>query len=102
MHAVREDIISLVQRALRDGPFSMRQLAEDAGLKYDVLRAWAIGRRAPLPENLSRIARGFETRAQQLSALAAELRIAAGEVDSDPEDTRAGDESLPMRVPEHG
>jgi hypothetical protein len=78
MHAVREDIISLVQCALRDGPFSMRQLAEDAGLKYDVLRAWAIGRRAPMPNNLLRIASGFEARAQRLVALAAELRKVAG------------------------
>lgn len=77
MYVVREDIISLVQRALRDGPFSMRQLAEDAGLKYDVLRAWAIGRRAPMPENLSRIASGFEARAARLNAIAAELREAA-------------------------
>ena len=76
---MREDIISLVQRALRDGPFSLRQLAEDAGLKSDVLRAWAIGRRAPLPENLSRIANGFEARATRLNALATELRRAAGE-----------------------
>ncbi len=74
-----EDIIGLVQRALRDGPFSMRQLADDAGLKYDVLRGWAIGRRTPTAENLSRMADGFEQRAHQLQRIAEELRDAATE-----------------------
>ena len=73
-----QDIVGLVQRVLRDGPFSMRQLAEDAGLKYDVLRGWAIGRRIPTAENLSRMADGFERRAQQLRQIADELRQAAG------------------------
>jgi transcriptional regulator with XRE-family HTH domain len=75
----REEILGLVQRVLRDGPFSMRQLAEDAGLSYGVLRAWAMGRRTPTPENLSRIADGFERRAERLHAIIAELRQAAGE-----------------------
>jgi len=85
-----EDIIGLVQRVLRDGPFSMRQLrraglglagqlADDAGLKYDVLRGWAIGRRTPTAENLSRMADGFEQRAHQLQRIADELREAATE-----------------------
>lgn len=72
----REAVVDLVQRVLRDGPFSMRQLAEDAGLSYGVLRAWAMGRRTPTPENLARIAGGFERRAQQLGDIALELRRA--------------------------
>jgi transcriptional regulator with XRE-family HTH domain len=56
----------------------MRQLAEDAGLSYGVLRAWAMGRRTPTPENLSRIADGFERRTEQLQAMVKELRQAAG------------------------
>lgn len=71
------DVTSLVQRVLRDGPFSMRQLAEDAGLKYGVLRAWAMGRRTPTPENVTRIADGFEVRAHKLLEIAAELRDSA-------------------------
>jgi transcriptional regulator with XRE-family HTH domain len=74
-----EDIVGLVQRVLRDGPFSMRQLADDAGVNYDVLRGWAIGRRTPTAENLSRMADGFEQRAQQLRQIADELREAARE-----------------------
>jgi len=75
----REEILAVVQRVLRDGPFSMRQLAEDAGLSYGVLRAWAMGRRTPTPENLSRIADGFERRTERLNAIIMELRRAAGE-----------------------
>jgi transcriptional regulator with XRE-family HTH domain len=72
-----EDIVALVQRVLREGPFSMRQLADDTGLKYDVLRGWAIGRRTPSAENLSRMADGFEARAELLQQIAHELRDAA-------------------------
>lgn len=75
----REEIVALVQRVLRDGPFSMRQLAEDAGLSYGVLRSWAMGRRTPTAENLSRMADGFDQRAQQLRQVAEELRKAARE-----------------------
>lgn len=75
----KEETVGLVQRVLRDGPFSMRQLADDAGLSYGVLRAWAIGRRTPTPENLARIARGFERRAEKLHQLAAELTDVADE-----------------------
>lgn len=75
----REEVLGLVQRVLRDGPFSMRQLAEDARLSYGVLRAWAMGRRTPTPENLSRIADGFERRVERLHGIITELRRAAGE-----------------------
>lgn len=77
----KEPLASLVERALRDGPFSMRQLADDASLKYDVLRAWAIGRRNPSSENLIKIAEGFERRAELLTQLGIELRRAARERD---------------------
>lgn len=79
----REEILGVVQRVLRDGPFSMRQLAEDAGLSYGVLRAWAMGRRTPTPENLSRIADGFERRTERLHAIITELRQAAGDGSKD-------------------
>jgi transcriptional regulator with XRE-family HTH domain len=68
----------LVQRALKEGPFSMRQLAETMMLSYGVLRAWAMGRRTPKPDNLEQLAAGFEKRAAILTDLAAELRQAAG------------------------
>jgi len=57
----------------------MRQLADDAGLSYGVLRAWAMGRRTPTAENLSRIAGGFERRAEKLREIAQELQQVANE-----------------------
>jgi hypothetical protein len=78
---VREGVAAAVQRALRDGPFSMRQLAEDAGLKYGVLRAWAMGRRTPTSENVARIADGFERRAHKLLSIAVSLRVIVQEQD---------------------
>ena len=67
----------IVQRALQNGPFSMRQLAEDAGLSYNTLRAWASDLRTPQEEYLSKLAVGFRTRADKLNAIAEELERAA-------------------------
>ncbi len=73
----RNEVAILVQQVLKEGPFAMRQLAEDAGVSYGVLRGWAIGRRIPTPENLRKLALGFERRAQRLQTIAEELRRAA-------------------------
>jgi transcriptional regulator with XRE-family HTH domain len=72
-----EDQITLIQRALEEGPFSIRALAEDAGISYDSLYSWARGRRTPKPENLRQVADGFDRRAERLKELAEELRKAA-------------------------
>jgi hypothetical protein len=63
-----------VRRALRDGPFAMRQLAADAGLSYDVLRSWRSGRRRPNRDSVRKLASGLARRADRLAALATELR----------------------------
>lgn len=68
----------IVERALKEGPFAMRQLADDAGVSYGVLRGWAIGRRTPTPENMRKLAIGFRERSQKLDKLATELERAAG------------------------
>jgi transcriptional regulator with XRE-family HTH domain len=66
-----------VQRILRDGPFSMRQWAEESGLSYAALRAWAAGARVPEPESLQKLAGGLRQRIDSLSAMVAELDRAA-------------------------
>lgn len=63
-----------VRRALREGPFAMRQLAADAGLSYDVLRSWRSGRRHPNRESIRKLASGLSKRSDRLKALAGELR----------------------------
>ena len=69
----------LVQKALESGPFSMRQLADDAGLKYATLRAYAMGRRTPSGDTIRRLAAGLRRRAARLQELADELEHAAEE-----------------------
>ncbi len=68
----------VVRRAVAGTVCSRRTVAADAGLSYDAVRAWSIGRREPTPENMLRLAESFERRADRLRALAAELREAAG------------------------
>jgi transcriptional regulator with XRE-family HTH domain len=72
-----EDLSRLIQRALEDGPFSIQQLGEEAGISYDTLYSWAKRRRAPRPENLQQLARGFDQRAKKLQEIAESLRRAA-------------------------
>lgn len=72
----------LVKNALKEGTFSMRQLAEREGISYGVLRAWASGRRTPEPDNLHRLAAGFRRRAELLQKLADQMDGAAGEGES--------------------
>lgn len=63
-----------VRKALRDGPFAMRQLAQDSGLSYDVLRSWRSGRRRPNPDSVRKLADGLARRADALRELARDLR----------------------------
>lgn len=67
-------ITETVRRALREGPFAMRQLAADSGLSYDVLRSWRSGRRRPNPESVRKLADGLSRRSDVLRELARELR----------------------------
>jgi hypothetical protein len=66
-----------VRRALREGPFAMRQLAADAGLSYDVLRSWRSGRRRPNADSIRKLALGLAKRSDRLRALASEVKRSA-------------------------
>ena len=67
-------ITETVRRALRDGPFAMRQLASDSGLSYDVLRSSRSGRRRPNPDSVRKLADGLARRSDALRDLARDLR----------------------------
>lgn len=67
-------ITETVRKALREGPFAMRQLAADSGLSYDVLRSWRSGRRRPNPESVRKLADGLSRRSDALRDLARDLR----------------------------
>ena len=68
----------LIQRVLDEAPFSMRQLAEEAGISYDAIRSWAADRRTPRPENLEHLAIALEQRGFRLHEIAAEIRRVTG------------------------
>lgn len=53
---------------------SQYQLARDSGLSYAALHAWIIGKRAPRPESLLRLAEGLEARAEELQRMAEKVR----------------------------
>lgn len=63
----------LIRRALREGPFDMKDLATEAGISYDALYSWAKGRRNPTPESIAQLAAGLRARAAKLVKLAEEL-----------------------------
>lgn len=65
---------ALIQRVLSEAPFSMRQLADEAGISYDAVRSWATDRRTPRPENLEHLAVALQRRASRLQEIAEELR----------------------------
>lgn len=63
-----------VQRVLEGAAFTMRQVAENAGVSYVTVRQWKSGRRVPDAENRDRLAEAFEKHAARLRELAGELR----------------------------
>ncbi len=68
----------LIEKVIRQGPFSMRDLADVAGVSRDALYSWAAKRRTPQPDSLRRLAAGLRERGEHLQELAAELERAAG------------------------
>lgn len=74
----REEVARAVQDALRSGPFSLRDLAEDMTGSYGTLREWSRGARVPTDASVERIATSLEGRARILLQLAERLRHAIG------------------------
>jgi transcriptional regulator with XRE-family HTH domain len=79
---------AMIQRVLDEAPFSMRQLAEEAGISYDAIRSWAADRRTPRSENLEHLARALERRGTRLQAIADDVRQV----------TRSGGNDAPPRT----
>jgi transposase-like protein len=73
----QEAVEDIVQRALQEGPFAMRQLAAECGLSYDVLRSWRSGRRRPNRASVQRLAQGLSRRADALKEISRELKRVA-------------------------
>lgn len=73
----RDEVAQAVQDALRSGPFSLRDLAEEMEGSYGTLREWSRGARVPTDASVERIAASLETRARILIELAERLRRTA-------------------------
>lgn len=71
-----ERISRAIERALSEGPFTIQQLAEEAGISYDTLYSWVKGRRVPRPENVRQLVSGLEKRADLLREIADDLKAA--------------------------
>jgi transcriptional regulator with XRE-family HTH domain len=71
-----ERISQAIGRALAEGPFTIQQLADEAGISYDTLYSWVKGRRVPRPENVRQLASGLEKRADLLREIAEDLKDA--------------------------
>ena len=65
-----------VQEALKEGPFSLRDLAEQAGVGYETLRQWAAGARNPRPENIESILGALDGQADRIKQLVRDARNA--------------------------
>jgi ribosome-binding protein aMBF1 (putative translation factor) len=72
----REEVAQAVQDALRSGPFSLRDLAEEMEGSYGTLREWSRGARVPTDASVERIAASLEARARILVDLSERLRRA--------------------------
>lgn len=69
-----------VQSALKEGPFTLRDIASEAGLSYHAIQSYALGRRTPDPETAAKLAGILAARGAAITQLADGLRrIAVGE-----------------------
>jgi transcriptional regulator with XRE-family HTH domain len=75
-----DNLSDVVQAALTGAPFTTRELAEESGLSYDVLRSWRSGRRRATAMSARRLAEGLEARGRRLLALAREIQKQTGRV----------------------
>ncbi len=72
----RKEVIMAVQEALKRGPFSLRDLAGDAGVGYETLRQWAAGARNPRQENIDSILAALDGQADRIKELVRSAREA--------------------------
>lgn len=73
-----DNLSDAVKDALKGAPFTTRELAEEAGLSYDVLRSWRSGRRRATASSARRLAEGLEARGRRLLSLAREIQKKSG------------------------
>ena len=70
----RDEVARVVQDALREAPFSLRDLAEDMEGSYGTVREWSRGARTPSDASVEQIAASLEGRARTLQQISERLR----------------------------
>ncbi len=68
-----QEVRMLVRTVVEESGVAQAQLARDAGISYEAIRSWVLGRRAPTPESVQQLAAGLRRRAARLQNLAAQL-----------------------------
>ncbi len=79
----RDEVARVVQDALREAPFSLRDIATDMEGSYGTVREWSRGARTPTDASVERIAASLERRARTLQRIAAQLRRVVAEKNDD-------------------
>lgn len=62
-----------LQEALKAAPFTLADVAQEAGLSLHTIRAYAYGKRVPDAENAARVVRALRKRAERITRLAEKL-----------------------------
>ena len=73
-----KEVQAMIAQALRVTLGNLQELADEVGVSYASIRAWADGRRNPTPENLAALADALERRGGELKELAEQLRQVTG------------------------
>lgn len=76
---MHEELAMIMQAALKAATPSMRELADETGLRYSTMRSWSAGIRVPSPENARSVAKILRQRAALLAQLADDLEALATE-----------------------
>lgn len=69
----KEASLAAVREAIKTAPFTLHDLAREAGISYDSLRSWSVGRRDPRTASVRRLSAGLRRKAASLIELADSL-----------------------------
>lgn len=67
------EVLLAVRHVIDEAPFTLVDLADSAGISYDAIRSWSVGRREPRPATVQKLAAGLRKKADELERLAREL-----------------------------
>lgn len=69
----RKEVQVAVQNIIERAPFTLNDLARAAGISYDSLRSWSIGRRSPRESTKRKLVEGLRKKSDELARMADDL-----------------------------